>query len=58
MTHMDESHFGFIVAAFAVAGGVMLVLSLWIAFDYRHVTQAISALEKSGVKRRGETGML
>ena len=42
----------FIVTSYLLAGLVIAVLILWIAFDYRNQQRALRDLEASGVTRR------
>ncbi len=51
---LDDPHFGFIFAAFFVAGLIVLALSLSIWFDYRRVTRDLFTLEQIGTRRRSE----
>jgi hypothetical protein len=51
---VDDPHFGYIFAAFLVAGLVVLGLSLSILFDYRRFTRDLITLEKAGTRRRSD----
>lgn len=51
---LEDPHFGYIFAAFLVAGLVVLGLSLVIWFDYRRVTHDLMALEQAGSRRRSD----
>ncbi|HWK97837.1 MAG TPA: heme exporter protein CcmD [Pseudolabrys sp.] len=42
----------FIIGSYAVAAGVVAVLTGWIMFDYRRQRAALRELEASGVSRR------
>ena len=46
------SHMDFIVAAYAVAGGVIGGLTLWVMLDYRAQLRKLADLEKRGFSRR------
>jgi heme exporter protein D len=47
-------HTGFIVAAYAVAGLVVLGLIAWVAADYEAQRRLLADLEARGVKRRSQ----
>lgn len=49
---MADPHLGFILAAYAVTGAVVLGLIVWIALDHRRQTALIADLEKRGITRR------
>jgi len=51
---VDDPHFGYIFAAFLVAGLVVLGLSLSIWFVYRRVTRDLITLEQAGTRRRSD----
>ena len=51
---IDDPHFGYIFAAFLVAGLVVVGLSLSILFDYRRVTRDLITLEQAGTRRRSD----
>ncbi len=42
----------FIVTSYALVAGVVLILILWLALDYRRQQQRLRELETSGVTRR------
>ncbi len=42
----------FIVTSYALVTGVVLILIVWIAFDYRRQKERLRDLEASGVVRR------
>jgi heme exporter protein D len=46
----------FIVTSYALAAAVVLILILWIAFDYRRQKARLRGLEASGVVRRSGRG--
>jgi heme exporter protein D len=46
----------FIVTSYALAAAVVLILVLWIAFDYRRQKARLRELEASGVVRRSGRG--
>jgi len=46
------SHMDFIVAAYAVAGGVVGGLTVWVMLDYRAQLRKLADLEKRGFSRR------
>jgi heme exporter protein D len=46
----------FIVTSYALAAAVVLILILWIAFDYRRQKARLRELEASGVVRRSGRG--
>jgi heme exporter protein D len=46
------AHTGFIVAAYAVAGGVVFGLTAWVMLDYRIQLGRLADLEKRGITRR------
>ena len=52
---LTDPHFGFIVAAYLVAGLILLGVSLWIWIQHRRVTRALDELEQSGLRRRSES---
>ncbi|NBU15364.1 MAG: heme exporter protein CcmD [Alphaproteobacteria bacterium] len=49
---VDDPHFGYIFAAFLVAGLVVLGVSLSIWLDYRRVMRELISLEQAGTRRR------
>jgi heme exporter protein D len=50
-------HAVFIVASYAAAIIVLVVLTGWVVIDHRSLKRTLSALEKQGVTRRsGERG--
>jgi len=42
----------FIIVSYALAALVVVVLTLWVALDFRRQTQALRDLEASGITRR------
>ena len=46
----------FIVTSYALVAAVVLILILWIAFDYRRQKARLRELEASGVVRRSGRG--
>jgi heme exporter protein D len=46
----------FIVASWALAAAVVLILILWVALDYRRQRERLRELEASGVTRRSGRG--
>jgi heme exporter protein CcmD len=53
---MDTAtHTGFIVAAYACAGGVIGGLIAWVMLDYSAQLRKLADLEKRGVVRRSAT---
>jgi heme exporter protein D len=48
-------HAAFIVAAYAVASAVVLLLIIWVLADYRAQLRLLTELEKTGASRRSET---
>jgi heme exporter protein D len=42
----------FIITSYALVAAVVLILILWIAFDYRRQKERLRDLEASGVVRR------
>jgi heme exporter protein D len=46
----------FIVTSYALVTGVVLILIIWVAIDYRRQKQRLRALEASGVIRRSGRG--
>ena len=46
------AHAGFIIAAYAVAGAVLLGLIVWIVLDGRAQRRRIADLEARGIRRR------
>lgn len=49
-------HAFFIVAAYALAGIVVVALIGWISADYRRQTRTLRELEQRGITRRSATG--
>jgi heme exporter protein D len=47
-------HADFIVAAYAVAAVVLVVMVGWVVLDYRAQKQKLAQLESQGVTRRSE----
>ena len=47
----------FIVAAYALAAIVVLILIVWIAIDYRRQRERLRELEASGIVRRSGRGV-
>jgi heme exporter protein D len=47
-------HLGFIVAAYAAAAVVVIVLVGWVALDYFAQRRALADLERRGFSRRSE----
>ena len=47
-------HAGFIIAAYAVATIVVMVLIVWIIADHRAQRRILADLEKHGVARRSD----
>ena len=47
-------HADFIVAAYAVAALVLVLMIGWVALDYRAQKQKLATLESQGVTRRSE----
>ena len=47
-------HAAFIVTAYCVAFGVLTLLALWVAFDYRAQRKLLADLETRGVTRRSD----
>jgi heme exporter protein D len=47
-------HADFIVAAYAVAAVVLILMIGWVVLDYRAQKQRLAALESQGVTRRSE----
>jgi heme exporter protein D len=47
-------HAGFIIAAYAVATLVVVVLIVWIVADHRAQRRILADLEKHGVARRSD----
>jgi heme exporter protein D len=47
----------FIVTAYALVTAVVLILIVWIAFDYRRQKQRLRDLEAAGVIRRSGRGV-
>jgi heme exporter protein D len=47
-------HAAFIVAAYAVAVGVILGMIAWVAIDYRRQLRMLADLEARGVTRRSD----
>jgi heme exporter protein D len=47
-------HADFIVAAYAVAAVVLVLMIGWIVLDYRTQKQKLATLESQGVARRSE----
>jgi heme exporter protein D len=47
-------HAGFIIAAYAVASLVVVVLIVWIVADHRAQRRILADLEKHGVVRRSD----
>ena len=45
-------HASFVLASYAVATAVVLILVLWIAIDYRRQKARLRELEASGIVRR------
>ena len=52
LTMEAVSHMDFIVAAYAVAGGVVGGLTVWVMLDYRAQLRKLADLEKRGFSRR------
>ena len=50
-------HASFIVTSYALATGVVLILIVWIAIDYRRQKARLRELEASGVTRRSGRGV-
>ena len=50
----DLTHFQYVVAAYLIAGVVVLYLVARISYDYRRQRRALSDLEASGIVRRSE----
>jgi hypothetical protein len=48
----DDPNFGFILAAYLVAIGVIVALSFWIIADHRRQIDLLTKLEKIGARRR------
>jgi heme exporter protein D len=46
----------FIVTSYVLVTAVVLILIVWIAFDYRRQKQRLRELEASGVTRRSGRG--
>jgi heme exporter protein D len=46
------AHWGFIVAAYAMAATVIAVLIAWVVLDYRGATRTLAELEARGLRRR------
>ncbi len=46
------NHIGFIVAAYATAGGIVGGLTAWVTLDYRAQLRNLADLEKRGITRR------
>jgi heme exporter protein D len=46
----------FIIGSYAIVGGVIAALILWVALDYRRQTATLRELEASGVTRRSARG--
>jgi heme exporter protein CcmD len=42
----------FIVASYLAAALVVVVLTVWVALDYRHQKQRLRELDESGIVRR------
>lgn len=51
---LDDPHSGYILAAYAVAGLILIALILWIMIDHRSITRALEALEDQGARRRAK----
>ena len=51
---LDDPHSGYILAAYAVAGLIVIGLFVWIWIDHRSVTHALAALEETGARRRAK----
>jgi heme exporter protein CcmD len=47
-------HAAFIIAAYAVASAVVLVLIIWVRTDYRAQLRQLTELERQGAGRRSE----
>jgi heme exporter protein D len=47
-------HAAFIIGAYAVAVGIVVVLVGWIMLDHRQQTRALAELEARGLVRRSE----
>jgi heme exporter protein D len=47
----------FIVTSYALVTAVVLILIVWIAFDYRRQKQRLRDLEASGIIRRSGRGV-
>ncbi len=45
-------HAAFIIAAWAVAVGVIAVMTAWVMLDYRRQLRILADLEKCGITRR------
>lgn len=46
-------HWPYIIAAYAVAGAIVLAMIVWTASEYRAVSRKLAELEARGVRRRG-----
>ena len=49
-------HAFFIVASYALVGGVVVILVGWIIADHRRQIRTLRALEASGITRRSAPG--
>ena len=47
----------FVAASYALATAVVLILTIWIAIDYRRQKARLRELEASGVTRRSGRGV-
>lgn len=54
---LSGPHASFIVASYALATAVVLILIVWIAIDYRRQKARLREFEASGVTRRSGRGV-
>jgi heme exporter protein D len=47
-------HAGFIIAAYATAGAVVVAMIAWVILDYRGQRRLLADLESRGVTRRSD----
>lgn len=49
---LNDPNFGFIIASYLIAAGVLACLLFWIIADYRRQIDLIKKLDKRGARRR------